>query len=59
MDTEQFLEEFYKRVSEARTNCALKPGYNTWEFGYVTGLERALKIAIAVYEEDKNQPKQL
>ena len=55
MNQEQFLEEFYKRVSEIRTNCSEKPGYDTWQVGYITGLERALKIAIAVCDESKKQ----
>ena len=54
MDQEQFLEEFYKRVSEVRTNVSVQPGYDKWQVGYVTGLERALKIAIAVCGENKD-----
>jgi hypothetical protein len=54
MDQGQFLEEFNKRVSEVRTSVSVQPGYDKWQVGYVTGLERALKIAIAVCNENKD-----
>jgi hypothetical protein len=44
MHNKKLLEELHNRVEQIRSDIATLPGLSNWQIGYISGLERALKL---------------
>jgi len=57
MHDKKLLEELCYRVAQIRTDITTVPGLNNWQIGYISGLERALRLVHECVEKpDPDKP---